>query len=141
MGLLADFFIATEEDAGRYDGEASFPESHRAQYKGITEIELSTLFTIAQGKPVDDNDPTTHECRMVSVLDGGERVTVEVIPELVTRLARASDQEVKTWAALWGATAELDCDGDELMPLLLDLRRLAGLAATESRAMYLWNCV
>lgn len=34
MGILADFIVASEEDAAAYDGERRLPDSHCAQYKG-----------------------------------------------------------------------------------------------------------
>lgn len=54
MGILADFIVATEAEAVAYEGTTSMPESHRAQYNGFTEIELGTLYDVAQGKLVDD---------------------------------------------------------------------------------------
>jgi hypothetical protein len=45
------------------------------------------------------------------------------------------------WARLWGATEEIRCEATELLPVLEDLRRLSRIAATESKSLYLWNCV
>ena len=139
MGLLADFFVATEQDALRYDGERSLPESHRAHYTGFTEIELSTLYMIAQGLPVDAE--TVYDFQSVSSQDDGEEVTMVVLPELCSRLAAASDDKLKSWAALWGDTEELKGARAELLPVLVDLRRLSVLAASEGKSVFLWNCV
>jgi hypothetical protein len=139
MGVLADFFVATEPEAEHYDNSSVFPDSHRAQYKGFTEIELSTLYMIAQGLVVDDE--TVYEFRTITDIDDGERVTTEVLPDLVARLAVASDDALGSWAALWSETAELQCGPGELLPVLEDLRRLSRTAASESKGLYLWNCV
>ncbi len=139
MGVLADFIVATEEEAMAYDGIATFPESHRAQYKRLTELELGTLYHILQGKQVDDH--TLYEFEAINVVDGGEQLTTRLLPDLVERLRGASDGELKSVASLWGATEEIQCSGDEMLPLLEDLRRLAKLAQSESKDMYLWNCV
>jgi len=139
VGLLAHFFVAAEDDAVRYDGGRSFPESHRAQYKSFTEIELGTLYMIAQGIFVDAD--TVYDFKVVGSENDGERLVTEVIPDLSSRLAAAQDETLKAWAKLWGATEELRIPGSELMPVLLDLRRLSRLAASEGKSLYLWNCV
>ncbi len=139
MGLLADFLVGTDEDASRYDGGPTVPDSHRASYTGITEIELTTLYLIAQGLPVDPD--TTYDFRTVSEADEGEVVTVEILPDLVRRLAGASDEDLMQWAREWAATEELACEPEDLQPVLQDLRRLALVARAEAKAVYLWNCV
>ncbi len=137
--MLADFFVATEAEAVQYDSKSSVPSSHRAKYKHFTEIELSTLYMITQGLEVDDE--AEYEFRTVAMQDGGERCTLEILPDLAVRLGAASDAALASWATLWAATEELQCDGAQLLPVLNDLRRLSQLASKEGKSVYLWNCL
>ena len=139
MGVLADFIVANEAEAAAYDGDTSIRDSHRAQYKSFTEIELGTLYHITQGKEVSDD--TVYDFKVIREVDGGERLTTELLPDLVSRLASADDQDLDAWAELWGQTEEIQCAADEMLPVLKDLRRLSKLAHTEAKSVYLWNCV
>lgn len=139
MGLLADFIVATETEARSYEGDATFPERYRAQLRGFTEIELGTLYHIAQGKPVAED--TLYDFYVIRSVDGGERMTTEVIPDLVNHLAAASDADLAAWAKEWCQTEELLCDAGDVLPVLEDLRRLSKLAVSERKSVYLWNCV
>ncbi len=142
MGLLADFIVATEEEASAYDGDASFPDTHRLECKGLTELEVGTLYQIVQGQEVGgEDDEIPYEGRVIRVVDGGERLTVEVTPGLIRHLASASDADLDAWSHAWGRTAEIQCSGDEMLPILRELRRLSMLAVSESKSVYLWNCV
>ena len=139
MGVLANFIVANEGEAAAYDGDTSISDSHCAYYKTFTEIELGTLYHITQGKEVDDD--TLYDFKVIREVDGGERVTIELLPELVSRLASADDADLHAWAELWGQTEEIQCPADEMLPVLKDLRRLSKLAQTEAKSVYLWNCV
>ncbi len=139
MGVLADFIVATEADASEYDGSAKIPDSHRAQHKRLTEVELGTLYHITQGKPVDDD--TLYDFNVIRVVDDGEQLTTELLPDLIVRLAAASNDDLDGWAEVWSETDELSCDADDVRPILDDLRRLSRLAAAERKSVYLWNCV
>jgi hypothetical protein len=131
--------VANEAEAAAYDGDAPIPDSHRAQYKSFTEIELGTLYHITQGKEVADD--TLYDFKVIREVDGGERLTTELLPELVSRLAAAADDDLDSWAESWGQTEELQCAADEMLPVLKDLRRLSKLAQAEAKSVYLWNCV
>lgn len=141
MGLLAEFFVATEVEAMQYSGDPGCPDSHKALYKRFTEVELETLYDITLGKSVSDDDETSHEFKVVKVVDDGEQVTTELLPDLIARLANASDETLESWAGTWGATTEIQSDADAVLPVLQDLRRLAIMAQSESKSVYLWNCL
>jgi hypothetical protein len=41
----------------------------------------------------------------------------------------------------WSASEELNCDVEDVRPFWNDLRRLADVAVTSGRGVFLWNCV
>lgn len=139
MGVLAEFFVADEPEALAYDADSALPESHRVLYKRLTELELGTLYHITLGKEVDDD--TFYDFRLVKSVDDGEQLTTELLPDLVARLAGATNDELRAWAEGWGRTEEIQVEGEEILQVLEDLRRLARLAQAESKQVYLWNCV
>lgn len=139
MGVLADFIVANEAEAAAYDGDRSIRDSHRAQYKSLTQIDLGTLYYITQGKEVGDD--TVYDFKVILDVDREECLTTEFLPDLVSRLASADDQDLDAWAELWGQTEELQCAADEMLPVLKELRRLSKLAQTEAKSVYLWNCL
>jgi hypothetical protein len=105
--------------------------------KRFTEIELGTLYHIAQGKEVTDD--TLYDFRSTHIVEHRERMVTELIPDMVARLAAASDAQLAAWAGEWCQTAELLCDASDLIPVLEELRRLAKVAASEQKTVYLWN--
>jgi len=50
MGVLAEYYLSTDEEAVSYDAEPDVPESERAQYKGIITLELSRLWSVLLGR-------------------------------------------------------------------------------------------
>ena len=50
MGLLADLYISTDNEAPLYDATQSLPDSDRIESKSFTTLELSTLWAILQGR-------------------------------------------------------------------------------------------
>lgn len=77
-------------------------------------MERGTLYDVAQGKDVDDE--SSYELNVVRVVDDGERSTTALLPDLVERLAKASDDELEAWAEPWAGTEELDCEASDLLP-------------------------
>jgi len=139
MGLLADFFLCRDDDdAIRYDEKpTSFAE--RLELRGLTELELSTLWAIMRGAEwdvsmLDDFPP-------VLVRDGGER-TIHRLPDaFVANLTKLSPTDTPAVASKWAATDELACEADDLVPIIEGLRTFALKASETQKHVYLWNCV
>ncbi len=143
MGILSDFLVATSSDASLY---ASGPEAQLektllsrislAQYKHFTPVSLGSLWAILAN---EEWDVVRHEFIDESK-PGEEESWLLRFPEpFVTFLTNASDQELASANAAWAATEELVCTPDELMPVTVDLQRLAREARTTGRALYLWG--
>jgi hypothetical protein len=145
MGILADFFVASPEDALRYESElhkvrdtSEMPGDRfeRVEYKGFTGLELGMLWAIAVGEEWD------LDRHMPANLDHGEEGETwldEFPPELISVLASIRDQDVQSLAEAWGGTEELACEGSLLVPAIEDLRRLALSAQKQGKGMYLWG--
>ena len=142
MGILADFFVATPEDAREYampDGLAAPALRARlepAEYKQFTSLEIGTLWAIlaqeewnvSRHNLVDDS------------LEGKEESWLFRFPQpLVELLATATDSDLASANARWAATEELSCSPTDLLPITQDLQRLAKKSVATSNPMYLWG--
>ncbi len=139
MGILADFYVSSDADAARYDEGQNLPDSELAEYKNITPLEISMLWSILKGQEWDVD--LFNELRCVLERDGGERLIHKLPGELVAMLAGLSDDALSQAAVKWSQTEELACDASDLEPVLQDLKRLSMHAQDTQRSVYLWNCV
>ena len=141
MGILAEIFVSTPEDAPGYEsarlnGGASLNAFvDRAEYKGLTGLEFGTLWAI-----ISNQEWTiSHQLESIAMSSGGESWLDRFPNDLVSKLA-TMDNDGKTRAAkMWAATEELRCSPTDLLPILADLHRLALKAQGSSRSLYLWG--
>src|SRR4051812_14725344 len=105
MSVLSDFYLAEPQHAKNYDVDQKCPEIDRAQYKGMTPLELSTLLAITQKKAWDL--AMMDEFPEVLIVDGGQRLIYQVPTAAVERFASLSESEIGTAAAAWSQTEEL----------------------------------
>lgn len=144
--MLSDFFVATPAEALRYanrieeedDGEEIERLLQPAQYKGITELEIGTLWAILEGREWDVNK---HMPEDVCLGEEGESWLHRFPVELANLLAGLDGAVLKRTAVAWAETDELDCDAADLKPLLEDLKALARQAGPDGKALYLWGCL
>lgn len=139
MGVLAEFFISDHETATQLEDTQSLPQSDIAQYKRFTDLEIGYLDQILAGRPITFEEESMME--IVSIFDDGERVTTMFSKLQADRLAGITDSELHCIASKWGECEELSCSGEELEPVIVDLRRLASAAKDRNLGLYLWNCV
>ncbi len=141
MGILADFFAAEPADAERYEAlmldQAVPPEFHAVQYKGLTSLELETLWAIAESRAWSAQEDTLE-------FIGDDKSDAESwlfrFPErFVDVLAAMSATDLKRAAAEWGATEEIELPAEEVAPILRDLVELAKYARATKRGLYLWG--
>lgn len=140
MGILADVFVATPDDALRYEDvfmdEGDMSPFERVEYNGFTSLEFGTLWAIVDGV---EWDVARHTLSMVRAGDEGETWLERFPEDLVTSLAAVSEPSIAKIADAWGKTEELQCDGAELRPVIDDLRRLAQSSKRSGKGMYLWG--
>lgn len=144
--MLADFFVADSADAVRYarrieeadEGEEIERRLKPVHYKNITAFEIASLWAILDDS---DGDVKHHMPETVYLGEDSESWLHRFPAELSTLLASLDEAGLKSAAQDWAETEELDCDPEELAPLLADLQALARQAAVSGKALYLWGCL
>ena len=142
MSLLSDFFIATPDNAARYDSDRNLPAAERAEFKGVTYAELADLWAALQ-----NTEPTPDHAKAfesVLVVDGGQRLINRFPTEFVSLLAGLDDTTAAAVAAKWiqtGELAYLSCEASDVIPIIDALSRLARTAQQSGKSLYLWMCV
>ena len=139
MGILTDVYIATSKDAANYDAD---PQSFRdvtLSAKGITDLELSTLWALFRGEAW--NVESLKQFEHVLVRDGGERMVIGLPDALVTYLAESNEQNLSTVGTQWAATEEMVRYSQYVQDYLRRLAVLSKRARSENKSLYLWVCV
>jgi hypothetical protein len=139
MSVLADIYLSRGDiAAAAYDTEPS-NFADRLQFKSLTELELSTLWSLLRGVEWDVSTLDHFSC--VFQLQDGTRMIHRLPVQMVSDLARLKPVDVLAAAAKWAATEELACEPRDVQPIIEDLVRLAQKSCKTSENMYLWNCV
>jgi hypothetical protein len=142
VGLLADVFVSSREDAFLYE---DCPESDkepqggrfvRVEYTGLTTLEFGTLWAIIEGA---EWEVERHMLRNLAHTEEGGTWLEEFPQELVRLLAALDTQLILPISTAWGETEELNCPGEELAPIVTELKHLAGLALNREKGMFLWG--
>ena len=139
MGLLAEFFIATSEQAVAYGAGQRQPGMMAAEdvaaYGDLIEIHIAQLWAIlAQRAFVYGRPP-------LNAFDDGEGETwlVGFPDQLVQLLAALDDNRLTEVQQLWAQSEDMSCEAGQLGPVLVDLRRLAQQALAQDKGLYLWG--
>jgi len=146
VGMIANFFVATPEQALRYANRRADPDQGEeiesllrpCEYNGFTSLEIGTLWAILAGVPWDVDK---HMPEDTFISESGEAWLNRFPPHLTAMLAGASAERLKQACQAWANTEELACDPKELSPILNDLQELAGQARRENKSIYLWGCL
>lgn len=138
MGILADIYISRDGEETEYDKKPD-QFTDRAQYKGITPLELSTLWAIMRGAKWDVGLMREFPCLFEK--DGGERLIHRIPVKLVDELCRLTPEQIEDLSTKWAATDEISCPPNDIRPVVEDLARLSRRATESGRGLYLWNCV
>jgi hypothetical protein len=139
MGILSDFFVATADEARRYDDGKGFPGDARIQSGGLTVLELSTLWAALEGRSWDVG--TLDDFELIREDDGGERLVHRLPDAFVGKLLASSDSDLQVAAARWAQTDEMGCSPADARPVIDHLVRLAGRATAEKKGLFLWMSV
>jgi hypothetical protein len=138
MGIIADFIIASENEALHYGKtQSGIPVDDRLEMKSITMVELSTLLAILKGEEWHDGlldlfpmleDPADPELCVTRVPD-----------ELLGRLT-ASEHDWEQVAKKWAATEEMQWNPEDARTVIEELTHLALRAERLRKPIHLWNC-
>ncbi len=138
MGLLSDIYISQDADASAYDvSPENFPL--RVEYKGITPLELTTLWAIIRGIPWDVAMMDELPCILQE--EGGERLIHRFPNGFVTNLADLTPEQLGEISSKWAATDELQCEAEDVRDVIENLMKMARQTLARGEALFLWNCV
>jgi len=138
MSVLADLYISSNEDAVKYD-TAPDKFADRVQYKGLTPLELSMLWSIIKNAEWSISMMDDFPCLLQ--IEGGERLIHQLPAAMAQELAALSTDRIASITSAWAATEEIQGDPEDIRPVVDDLVRLAREAGKTNRNVYLWNCV
>jgi hypothetical protein len=140
MGLLANFIVATREDALKYDthleSESPLPPGRFqiAAYKNFTDLALGKLWAA-----LCDEEWRVDRHRLEYMGDPREEGTwlFRFPTEFVHLLSSMNGDGMDRIAGAW-MSEEVPGNADELKPVLRDLRYLAGEARLADKNLFLW---
>lgn len=139
MGLLADLFVAEPEDALTYEalsGKGKLPADRfeRAEFKGLTNLEFTTLWALMQN---EEWDLDKHDLEAIG--EPGETWLFRFPDTFVEALASLDSASISRVVPLWANTEELQWEPSEAQEVIEELVRLARLARTTSKRLFLWG--
>ncbi|HEV2294708.1 MAG TPA: hypothetical protein VGR35_12715 [Tepidisphaeraceae bacterium] len=139
MGVLADIYVASRNEAAEYDADPKRFAAEAASWKLFTELELSILWALLQGREWDVELMDRFE--NVLTKDGGERMITRLPDEFIDDILSVDEGRIEQAVNEWAVSEELGCDPEEVRPFVDDLKRLAQVARSSGRSLFLWNSV
>jgi hypothetical protein len=139
MGIMADIFITNHEKALVLEDTSDLPASDVAHYGRMTELEMGFIKQALTGQALDFDPDLGFEA--INVVDEGERITTKFPDDMLPMLSSMDEKQMEKVSIILANTEELQCQPDDLMAVLLDLKRLSAAALERGLGMYLWNCV
>jgi hypothetical protein len=138
MGVLCDFFISENGQAASYDGSKGWPADDRAEWKGMTTLELTTLWAIVEDRNWEVERLDAFE--NILTANGGHQLTERIPDDLVHALSSLQPSALDSIAERWVETEELsDWSSSEGREVLDSLVRLSRRAVETQRNLYIWS--
>jgi hypothetical protein len=147
MGMLTDFFVASDEDAGAYESrlladdessEDDLRSLERVEHKGLTGIELGALWALLADKKFSYPEFGLQVGPMTEESEG----ILEAFPsDFTRRLAQLPQGSIPGLSTGWADVDGVPHEADELVPILQDLKRLAQAAQSTGRSLYMWYSI
>jgi hypothetical protein len=142
--MFTDYFAAGSDEAAAAAIEGPGERFDTVQLKGVDPaVKLARLETLLTGRSFDEISEDERSAGLVA--DDGERLVLTVTDELVTALADADSERLRSVVPEWSQTEEFVMDGGVDVPLLsADLLALGGLARrarARGERMYCLLCV
>ena len=139
MGIHADFFVATLDDAVQYDNPPDSDETIEDRYEimrsqGLTSLELETLWAIT-----DQREWSPETGTLEPIGEPGDQWLFRFPDAVVLRLSSLTQKDLSRCAQEWAKTEELSCQAEEIEPVIAGLVDLAKKARASGRGMFLWG--
>lgn len=141
MGILADLFVATPDDALAYhdlmlDGAITPDRFDRAEFKGLIDLYFGELWAILNNEPWNFE---AHHLEEIYVKDQGEVWLFRFPEPFVARLKSLNAADIPRAAKAWASTEELRAwELADVIPVVRALVRLSMVAERGSN-LYLWG--
>jgi hypothetical protein len=132
MSLPNALFLARRDDAIDYVGGEGDAVRNLFEFGGITDLDLGNLYAIVTAQEFDFDQ---HELSPLQADADGE--LFELPEDLVAALADMDEADVQRIALEWSRTEELNCDEQDLIPLVQTLASLARAAGGEDRVYFM----
>ena len=139
MGVLADLFVATEDEV-RSLGPDELPSAHfqTLEMAGLTEIELGALNAQIQDLEFEDSMDDLTSFRALDEINGPWIVKFE--DAFTEALAALSDENLEEHAQTWASIEELqDWDLSDVLAVLRGIVEFARAAIQDQKIVFLWN--
>jgi hypothetical protein len=143
MGVLTDFFIATDDAIRQLPSDRSpldlFPG---IDFKGILPTELAELYGLLTSQSYDETFIDTFLLMQEASDDGPwiYKLPMPLLDALTGQEAQYLVRDLANWSIMQDVTLD-DHDRIEVTPNLLALIQLIRQAAAEQKAVYLWICL
>ena len=130
--MLSHFYLADDFGAADYTVAQLCSAADRADFDGITPLELSTLWAI-----IERADWEVKMMRLFPIamaLNVGERIVHEVPAPIIERVATLSLEEIARVAQEWAGTLEMAPRAGQVSVIVVELVRLATRARESKRS-------
>lgn len=137
MGVLADIFIATADEAEQYQSsKKDLEQFHPLQYKGVTDIEFGILWALLE------NQEWNVERHLLEEINFDDECSLfQFQTDFLKLLGSLSPEQLETTATQWFATEELQESRwtyETVLTLLQNLNHLAKKIIGSDKGLYLW---
>ena len=139
MGILADLFVAHPADAPGYEEQLKNRDAlqkrfERVEFKGLTDLEFSTLWALLKGEEWDLEKHALEE-----VTPAGNTWLFRFPSSFVQQLTSIDERRISDVSIPWAATEELQWEPSEAKEVVVELVRLARVAKSSSKGLFLWG--
>jgi hypothetical protein len=141
MALLSDFFVAAANELDQLDlakGPATHFRCLRASRTDV--VKIVRLQCLVDGTRFEDRLGGLDSLFVRTAGDDGPWI-IGVPEPLVSKLATCNEEEINSLGTRWAKTEEWVLDGgkpENIVPLLLEIVKLARQAEQENKKLYVW---
>ncbi len=142
MGILADVFVASPEDAEHYENALHAAQAQRFErvpFSGVTPPEFQQLWAMLDNA---DFDASRHVLEDLTAGGADESWLYRFPDGFVQGLAAIDDARLDDLVQSWCDLDELlDADPDKVLRGLAAIRQLSRSALASGRGLYLWGSI
>lgn len=143
MGVLTDFVLA-DPLATKTIGVNLNPDQHTAWLSadGIDQVKMGTLYAILSDTPYDPDFMTNPESFLYTSSD--ESLWIQRVPQdMVVRLDKLTDPEIRVIAAQWAKTEEFDpqysnWSSEAIEWFVREITAFARIAVAGNQTLLMW---